>query len=275
MNRRKLRILSRAIPVAVLILILKFFVLAKFEIGGLPMHELIEISDLSVVFTGAFFVMALMLAGTMSDFKESEKIPGEAASMLESIQDWSILAFKAARTGSNELSKEPLDAVYIHSTIKNVATGIHDWFKSTEKDSFVIFPLLRKLNGISYYFAERGVDKEAIKGVQENTNALRKQISRAYAISKTNFLSIAYILLMGIVAFMIILLLVTKFKTGPAEIIVTFIMSFVFIYLYQLIITLDDPFLNYDGKADVDFRPLERFISRLGNELNLNYNERN
>ena len=49
----------------------------------LKLTELIELSDAGIVFTGAFFVMGLMLAATMSDFKESEKIPGEVACNLE------------------------------------------------------------------------------------------------------------------------------------------------------------------------------------------------
>ena len=45
--------------------------------------ELIEVSDVTVLFTGAFFVIGIILAGTMADYKESEKLPGEAATILE------------------------------------------------------------------------------------------------------------------------------------------------------------------------------------------------
>jgi hypothetical protein len=37
------------------------------------MSELIELSDITIVFTGAFFVFGLLLAATMSDFKELKK----------------------------------------------------------------------------------------------------------------------------------------------------------------------------------------------------------
>lgn len=267
MNLFKIRILLKTIPFAILIVIVKMYVISSLIIFNTPLNNLIEISDLSAVFTGAFFVMALMLTGTMTDFKESEKIPGEVASNFEAIQDWAILAFKAPRTGSNELSKEALNKDYIHKTLSDVSIGMKNWFESPQKDSFIIFPLIRKLNDISYYFAERGVDKEAVKGIQENTNAMRKQVSRAYAISKTTFLSSAYVLLLGILSFVVILLLITKFKTTSAEIMVTLFISFVFIYLYQLILTLDDPFMSYKGKTAVELRPLERFIERLGNDF--------
>jgi hypothetical protein len=266
----KVRILLKTIPLVVLTVVLKLYVFSQFQWGETPISQLIEISDLSVVFTGAFFVMALMLTGTMSDFKESEKIPGEVSSNFEAIQDWSILAFRAPRTGSSELAKEPLDKAYVHKTISEVTQGIIDWFRSEKKDSFVVFPLLRRLNGLAYYFAERGADKEAIKGIQENTNAMRKQISRAYAISKTSFVSAAYVLLRSIVFFVILLLLVTKFKTPTAELFASMCLSFIFIYLYHLIIGLDDPFEAMAGDTDVELRPLERFQSRLGDDF-MNY----
>jgi len=267
MSLVKIKILLKTIPLALAVLLLKLFVLSQFNIGELSISALIEISDLSVVFTGAFFVMALMLTGTMTDFKESEKIPGEISSNFEAIQDWSILAFRAPRSGSSELCKEPLDKTYVHNTIKEVTAGVIAWFKTPNKDSKVVFPMLRKLNGLAYYFAERGADKESIKGIQENTNAMRKQISRAYSISKTSFLSSAYVLLNGILTFILILLSVTKFKTPMAEIMATFILAFIFIYLYHLIIGLDDPFMDSSGQTDVELRTLERFQERLGDDF--------
>ena len=53
-------------------------------------------------------------------------------------------------------------------------------------------------NEIVYYFTERGVDKEAIKGIQENTNAMLKQLTRAYTISRNKSIKSAYILWSGL-----------------------------------------------------------------------------
>jgi hypothetical protein len=263
----KARILLMTLPLALGVVLIKLLLLPHWMLNGTPASQLVEISDLSVVFTGAFFVMALMLTGTMSDFKESEKIPGEVASNLEAIQDWCILAFRAPRSGNSELAKEPMDKRMVQHTLGEVTKGVIDWFQSTKKDSFVVFPLLRKLNGLAYYFAERGADKEAIKGIQENTNAMRKQISRAYAISKTSFISSAYVLLRSILFFVLLLLLITKFKSPAAEMVASLCLSFIFIYLYHLIIGLDDPFEGSGGDTDVDLRPLERFQTRLGDDF--------
>lgn len=256
-------LLIKSIIPALFVLALKNFVFKKLSFFGVELHDLIEISDITIIFTGAFFVFGLLLAATMSDFKESEKIPGEIASSLEAIKDWIYLAFRAPRTGNTPLSNDPLDKIYLRSEMMSITNGIIDWINSKEKDSYVIFPIIRKSNELAYYFAERGADKEAIKGIQENTNAMRKQLTRAYTISRNSFIKPAYVLLQSILFIVATLLLITKFKSPSADYWVTFVITFLFCYLYLLIIGLDDPFDIKSGEIEVDLKPISRFKNRL------------
>lgn len=256
-------IIIKSILAALFVLIIKNFIFKHLSIAGQDFHDLIELSDITIIFTGAFFVFGLLLAATMSDFKESEKIPGEVASNLEAIKDWIYLALRAPRTGTTEICKEELNKTKLRSELLTITDGIIAWIYSKEKDSNVIFPLIRKSNEIAYYFAERGVDKEAIKGIQENTNAMRKQLTRAYSISRNNFIKPAYTLLRSIVIIVMILLLVTKFKTNAADYFVTSAITFLFSYLYLLISGLDDPFDISNDEIDVDLKPIDRFRQRL------------
>ena len=260
-------ILFKALLMAFFVLLLKNLLVIKLYVFGFHISELIELSDITIVFTGAFFVFGLLLAATMSDFKESEKIPGEVASNLEAIKDWVYLAFKAPRTKGLPLSDEPLDKFMLRNELLRLTDGIIDWLYSHKKDSKEIFPLLRSGNEIAYYFAERGVDKEAIKGIQENTNALRKQLTRTYSISRNNFIKPAYTLLKSILCIVFILLLITKFKTLSADWFVTTSVSFLLSYLYLLIVGLDDPFNISNGDTEVDLKPIDRFKQRLENDF--------
>ena len=185
-------IIYKSLLVSLLILFVKMIVFPIISNNNLTLNSLIEISDISIVFTGAFFVVGLLLAATMTDFKESEKIPGEIAANIEAIKDWIFLALRAPRSGNSELCKESLNILFLRKEIIEITDGIILWINSIEKDSKAIFPLLRRFNEIAYYFAERGVDKEAVKGIQENTNAMRKQLTRAYSISRNNFITLAY-----------------------------------------------------------------------------------
>ncbi len=221
-------IIIKSLIAALLILIIKNFVFKYLSLYGQDFHDLIELSDITIIFSGAFFVFGLLLAATMSDFKESERIPGEVASNLEAIKDWIYLARRVPRTGTSDLCKEELDQTYLRNELLGMTDGIIAWIYSKEKDSNVIFPLIRKSNEIAYYFAERGVDKEAIKGIQENTNAMRKQLTRAYSISRNNFIKPAYTLLQSILFIIMSLLLITKFKSNSADYLVTSAITFLF-----------------------------------------------
>ena len=256
-------IIIKSFIAAVGILAIKNFLFKNLSVFGQDLHDLIELSDITIVFTGAFFVFGLLLAATMSDFKESERIPGEIAANLEAIKDWIYLAFKAPRTGTTDLCKENLDSPFLRQEMLTITEGIIAWIYSSQKDSNVIFPLIRKSNEIAYYFAERGVDKEAIKGIQENTNAMRKQLTRAYAISRNNFIKPAYTLLQSILLIVMSLLLITKFKTPAADYLVTSAITFLFCYLYLLICGLDDPFDVSDEATNVDLKTMDRFKQRL------------
>lgn len=260
-------ILFKALLMAFIVLLLKNLLVIKLYFFGFHISELIELSDITIVFTGAFFVFGLLLAATMSDFKESEKIPGEVASNLEAIKDWVYLAFKAPRSKGLPLSEEPLDKFMLRNELLGLTDGIIDWLYSHNKDSKEIFPLLRRGNEIAYCFAEHGVDKEAIKGIQENTNAMRKQLTRAYSISRNNFIKPAYTLLKSILCIVFMLLLITKFKTSSADWFVTTAVSFLLSYLYLLIVGLDDPFNISNGDTEVDLKPIDRFKQRLDNDF--------
>ncbi len=260
-------IIIKSLIAALLILVIKNFIFKHLNLYGQDFHDLIELSDITIIFTGAFFVFGLLLAATMSDFKESERIPGEVASNLEAIKDWIYLAIRAPRTGTTDLCKEELNQPFLREQLLTITDGIISWIYSKEKDSNVIFPLLRNSNEIAYYFAERGVDKEAIKGIQENTNAMRKQLTRAYSISRNNFIKPAYILLKSILFIVMSLLLITKFKSNSADYLVTSAVTFLFCYLYLLISGLDDPFDISNDEIDVDLKPIDRFRQRLDNDF--------
>jgi len=109
---RQRTIILKSFIAALVILGIKNFVFKHLSLYGQDFHDLIELADISIIFTGAFFVFGLLLAATMTDFKESEKIPGEIASNLEAIKDWIYLAFKAPRTGTSDLCQEELNPTF-------------------------------------------------------------------------------------------------------------------------------------------------------------------
>ncbi|MES2543534.1 MAG: hypothetical protein V4548_01520 [Bacteroidota bacterium] len=92
---------------------------------------------------------------------------------------------------------------------------------------------------------------------------MRKQLTRAYSISRNNFIAPAYTLLKSILVIIMSLLLITKFKSPAADYFVTSAITFLFCYLYLLISGLDDPFDVFNGETNVDLKPIDRFKQRL------------
>jgi hypothetical protein len=75
------------LAIVLVFLTIKWLILSNLNYGDHKLTGLLEISEITIVFTGAFFVIAFILSGTLTDFKESEKLPGEIAANLEAIQD--------------------------------------------------------------------------------------------------------------------------------------------------------------------------------------------
>ena len=63
-------IIIKSLIAALLILVIKNFIFKHLNLYGQDFHDLIELSDITIIFTGAFFVFGLLLAATMSDLKK-------------------------------------------------------------------------------------------------------------------------------------------------------------------------------------------------------------
>ena len=252
-----LPILLKTLFFVVVILFIKMYVFQVVKFNGVQINSLIDISDIGIIFSGAFFVVGLMLASTMSDFKESEKIPGEIACNLEAIEDWILLSFRQSKDKTANIDKNKIRLEFI-----SITESIVLWLNSTDKDSKIIFANIKRLNEIAFYFSEFNVEKDVIKGIQENTIAIRKQLTRAYTISRNDLLAPSKTLLKAILSIIFILVLLAKFKSITADYFVSFTISSLFMYLYFLINGLDNPF-NLSGDTEVDLIPIERYVIRL------------
>ena len=76
-------------------------------------HKLgFEIMELNALFTslvaGTIFLIGFLISGVLSDYKESEKIPGEIASCLEALADEALFMHYKKKS---ELSKQWLENI--------------------------------------------------------------------------------------------------------------------------------------------------------------------
>jgi hypothetical protein len=216
---------------------------------------LVKFSEIGIVITGGVFLIGFMLAGTMADYKESERLPAELACAIETIEDTLFLAHRFK--GGFELQ-------LVRSQLQEVTEYLLRWFKNSATDEEVH----NRINGITDIAvtlekAAVGAIAARVTGEQHN---LRKIFSRVNVIRKTNFLSTGYALLQVLSVVIIVLLMISKFENEVVSIIIVCFITQIFVYMLRLIHDVDQPF-EYSpvGKAqaaDIDLFPLLEYQKR-------------
>lgn len=228
---------------------------------GLSYTGMVEFSDVGVVLTGAVFLTGFLLAGTMADYKESEKLPGDVATTLETIEE--LFALAAAQRPS-------LDLQGLRREVLQLTDAIRGWLvkKVTTPQ---VFDAMTQLNGVIVQLEKSGAGPYASRAVPQLL-MVRRAVSRIDVISRTGFLPPAYALLEVLLTMILGLLLVAKFKSVVAELILVPFVSLVNIYMLRLIRDIDDPFDfapdgSKRGGAEVDLFPIDEYRERLAKRL--------
>lgn len=246
----KWKLMLTTLPIVIFVVVVKFALENVYEFQGA-----IEFSDISAILTAGAFLIGFMLTGTMSDYKESEKLPADLACTLEVLED--IIK-------TSEHLSSPHCATMQESLLA-MTTAITNW-------------LARKTNVEQVYAAISATGTECGKLVGVNTTLwgrfntelhnLRKTITRIDVISRTGFLPTGYAILEVMVCSIIILMVAAKYKSGISEYILIGFVTLVYTYLLRLIRDVDDPFEYSDdltqrkGAAEVDLFPLLGYVKR-------------
>ena len=240
----KWKLMLTTLPITAVILLIKFGI-----VHGMGYEGLVKFSDIGLVVTGGIFLIGFMLAGTMADYKESEKIPAELACAIETIEDTILLGHSF---------KGGFDLTEARKQLNEVTESIINWFKHGGSEEEV-FRRINSITGIALMMEKAAIGAicALVTGEQHN---LRKLFARVNVIKKTNFLSTGYALLEVLTVAIILLLLVSKFENETISVIIITFLTQIFIYMIRLIRDVDQPFeYSPTGKiraADVDLFPL-------------------
>ncbi len=262
MLKWKLMITTLPVPVAAILvrLILEHFF--KNYMNGYS--GVMDFSALSPVLTGGVFLIGLMLSGTLQDYKESEKIPAEIATSLETMEE-TIGWVCSNRPAVNERAMKDVVAEVTESVIA--------WLlrKQTPEQGFA---QLEKLNGLVKEFDKLNAGLPTVRMMNE-IHTLRRTMTRIGVISRTGFLASGYALLDLLVVSVLTLLVIASYKaefgTLGKYIIIGFV-SLIYSYLWRLVRDVDDPFeYSPDGErtgaAEVELFPLIEYQARAKERL--------
>lgn len=247
----KWRLLLTTLPIVAGALALKLALSRWLGFDGV-----IEFSDMSLVLTAGTFLTGFMLAGTLADYKEAEKIPAELACVLESIEE----TFVQASTGRPEL-----DLTSQRKAVLTTAESLWGWLHRTIAQD-ALFTDLERLGATITVLEGHGCGPHASRALRELHN-LRRHVTRIAVISRTGFVAAGYALLEVLTILIIGMTILGKFKNGLTEIVLVPFVALIFVYMLRLIRDLDDPF-DYApdgsrGSVEVELFPLKEYMDRL------------
>jgi hypothetical protein len=233
-------------------------VVIKLLVAGFEL-EFISLSPLfTSVLAGGVFVLGLIVAGTLADYKEAERVPAEITAALTNIHD-DCAAFKQAFP---DFDLERLEDTEVHI----VASFLDDLAANT--DSTKALEAINTLNESFLELDRVGVQATYTSRLRNEQSALRRNVLRVYHVQRTEFLPSATLLIQAIVAIILTVLVFMEIEpTYEAAIILGFI-SFFFISLLRLLRIMDRPFhIEERTDDDVSLFLLRNFVDRLNRSL--------
>ena len=217
-------LLLRTLPI-VLVLVVAKLVVERID------WEFIEVSPLHTsIVAGAIFIVGLMLTGTMSDYKESERLPTETAASLEAIY----------REGAYVKALHPeFDLGRLAATLERVPQTLRDDLLSGADET------IRTVEELTESFLEMdrlGVPPNYIARLKQEQALIVRNLLRVAYIQRIAFLPSAYTLVEIMLGLLITLLMFTQVASGVTDAILLGFISLIFLYILRLLRVLDSPF---------------------------------
>jgi len=202
---------------------------------------------ITAIVAGVIFTIAIIFSGVLTDFKESEKIPGEMAASIKSLY---------RDTGVLLKIDEPL-ARHIREHIIELIDTLTENFKNNRWMLRKINPITNKIDADINASFEKGLPPPMIVKMRNELAAIDRLIYRVEIIMETSFIPAAYhISIISIVA-VLLTLLFTRMDPYYEGILLFGSVAFVLTSLMMLIRDMDNPFeYSQNSAADVDLKIL-------------------
>jgi hypothetical protein len=193
------------------------------------------------LFSAATFVIALILSGTLGDYRACEGIPAQIANALETINDTN----QTIAAGYLEYQPQSLQ-----QALENVSKSILDWLKIGAEFT-AVDDTIDRLNPLLAKILVLDGGARLVNYIQSEQAKIRSLTRQMRGNRDTDFLGAAYVLLWLFLGGSIIALLLIDAERFSENLTVSTFMFTLFVYLLFLIEDLDNPF-QYDGKSSVD-----------------------
>lgn len=231
-------------------------VLAKLAVDGVGWDR-VELNTLhSGLLAANVFLIGFLLAGTLSDYKESERLPAELAARAETIADECQILYRDQK------------ADVAHRCLKHMgllASALESWLRGQQP----VDEPLERIEELNYYFLafQPLTQPNFIVRLKQEQSALRLLVFRINTIKETSFVGAGYVIAIVASVLLVIALVFADIAQLGAELFLLGSIALLLGYMILLIKDLDDPF-DYDehgrrGAVEVSLAPLEYLSKRI------------
>ncbi len=218
-----------------------------------------EIIPLNAIFSALIgatvFLMGFLISGVMSDYKESEKIPGDIACASLAIAD--EVSFIAGKMSDNNFLRSRLTNIY------ELTLAIRRWFYREIGTA----ELMLRIENLSQEFVllERHAQPNYIARLKQEQSTLRRLIVRVHVIRETEFALSGYFLASTSTVLLLAGMVFLEIEPFYESLFFVGLVAYLLLFLLRLIGDLDNPFGYYDRDSfeDVSLKPIVDAVARL------------
>ncbi len=237
MMRKKWGIVLKALGISMILLVLRLVV------DMLNLDVITVNTVISAFVGGAIFTIAIIFSGTLIDYKESEKIPGDLASAIRNLYHDSRVIRVEDQTRVRDLQMH----------IKALLHVINANFRSNAWRQKEITPAMDAVNDDICRLARANAPPQFIVKLRTEVSTIDRLSNRIEVIMETSFISSAYAISELATAASIFLLLFIRLDPLYEGLVIFLAFAAVLISLNLLIRDMDNPFeMGDDSHADVD-----------------------
>jgi hypothetical protein len=218
--------------------------------------DILSVTNLITAFVGgAMFTIAIILTGTLTDYKESERIPSDLVTSVSALYEDSDLIRGTNADIAGELK--------IH--VQELLLAINKNFSENVWSIGDIKKVILTINNDIYRLADRNVAPQFIVKLRTELTNIDRISNRIYAIKHVSFIPAAYAIAELAAAGVVLILFFVKLDPYYEGLVIFAVLTSLLIALLLLIKDMDDPFnIGKNSYADVDLTPLFDLEKELG-----------
>ena len=215
----------------------------------------------SALVASTVFLLGFLLNGVLADFKESEKIPGEFATALESL-DLEVRAIPKYHAEAN------VDVAVF--SIAALAEDLLYWLREGLSTEQLLINYRKAHSDVVGAAVQFKGDASTLRGrLMQDLAVILQKVNRVRTIRDTTFVPLVYWMAEIASALLFAGLVVTKSENLTESVFFLGVISFLLILLLRLINDIDNPFGQSDinSAEDVSIHLLEDIVVRLKVDL--------